>query len=149
MSPSGVLKHVCYNRCVCFANIGYHTSNLLPSHMHTHTHRYLVSIGCIKPLCDLLTVQDTRIVLITLEGLENILKVGQLDLVKNGGMNPFAVLIEEAYGECSVSPLTSSTFILAAIGRVRGLGEGRGREGWKTAKIHDRKFLIVPFSELN
>ena len=75
------------------------------THMHTHTHtrththaRYLVSIGCIKPLCDMLTVQDTRIVLITLEGLENILKVGEADTGKNGGVNPFSVLIEEAYG---------------------------------------------------
>ena len=58
--------------------------------------RYLVSIGCIKPLCDILTVQDPRIVLVTLEGLENILKVGQID-AKNG-VNPYSVMIEEAYG---------------------------------------------------
>ena len=55
-----------------------------------------MSIGCIKPLCDILTVQDPRIVLVTLEGLENILKVGQID-AKNG-VNPYSVLIEEAYG---------------------------------------------------
>jgi len=60
--------------------------------------RYLVSIGCIKPLCDMLTVQDSRIVLVTLEGLENILKVGQQDVRKNGGVNPYSVLIEEAFG---------------------------------------------------
>ena len=56
-----------------------------------------MSIGCIKPLCDILTVQDPRIVLVTLEGLENILKVGQID-AKNG-VNPYSVMIEEAYGE--------------------------------------------------
>ena len=50
----------------------------------------------------MLTVQDTRIVIITLEGLENILKVGQKDAGQNGGVNPFSILIEEAYGECSV-----------------------------------------------
>ena len=59
-----------------------------------------MSIGCIKPLCDILTVQDPRIVLVTLEGLENILKVGQID-AKNG-VNPYSVLIEEAYGLCIV-----------------------------------------------
>ena len=59
-----------------------------------------MSIGCIKPLCDILTVQDPRIVLVTLEGLENILKVGQLD-AKNG-VNPYSVMIEEAYGQWSV-----------------------------------------------
>ncbi len=67
--------------------------------MFALSHRYLVSIGCIKPVCDLLTVQDVRLVLITLEGLENILKVGQADVAKNGGVNPYSVLVEEAYGE--------------------------------------------------
>lgn len=37
--------------------------------------KYLVDVGAIKPLCDLLTVQDVRIVTVALEGLENILKV--------------------------------------------------------------------------
>jgi importin subunit alpha-1 len=35
--------------------------------------------GCIKPLCDLLTCQDARIVTVALEGLENILRVGEAD----------------------------------------------------------------------
>jgi hypothetical protein len=37
--------------------------------------KYLVTVGCIKPLCDLLTCSDPRIVTVALEGLENILKV--------------------------------------------------------------------------
>lgn len=37
--------------------------------------RLMVQYGCIKPLCDLLTVNDARIVTVALEGLENILKV--------------------------------------------------------------------------
>ena len=48
----------------------------------------------------MLTVQDPKIVLVTLEGLENILKVGQQDMGRNDGVNPFSVLIEEAYGVC-------------------------------------------------
>lgn len=39
--------------------------------------RYLVDCGAIKPLCDLLSTPDVRIVTVALEGLENILKVGQ------------------------------------------------------------------------
>ena len=39
--------------------------------------RGLVDAGCIKPLCDTLTVNDTRIIIVALEGLENILKVCQ------------------------------------------------------------------------
>ena len=38
--------------------------------------KYLVSQGGIKPLCDLLSCSDARIVTVALEGLENILKVG-------------------------------------------------------------------------
>ena len=38
--------------------------------------KFLVSVGCIKPLCDLLTCADARIITVALEGLENILKVG-------------------------------------------------------------------------
>lgn len=60
------------------------------------SYRYLVSMGCIKPLCDLLTVQDSRMIIVTLEGLENILRVGNKDVVS--GVNSFSVLIEEAYG---------------------------------------------------
>lgn len=44
----------------------------------------------------MLTVQDSRLVVVTLEGLENILKVGNNNLVQ--GVNPFGMKIEEAYG---------------------------------------------------
>lgn len=37
--------------------------------------KYLVTQSCIKPLCDLLTCADPRIIVVALEGLENILKV--------------------------------------------------------------------------
>lgn len=37
--------------------------------------RYLVQCDAIRPLCDLLVVNDTRIITVALEGLENILKV--------------------------------------------------------------------------
>ena len=38
---------------------------------------YLVSQQCIRPLCNLLTVQDLRIINVALEGIENILKLGE------------------------------------------------------------------------
>ncbi|RRT82873.1 hypothetical protein B296_00007451 [Ensete ventricosum] len=61
---------------------------------------YLVSQGCIKPLCDLLLCPDPRIITVCLEGLENILKVGEAEknLGVTGGTNPYAQLIEEAEG---------------------------------------------------
>ncbi|XP_059805090.1 importin subunit alpha-7-like isoform X1 [Hemitrygon akajei] len=61
--------------------------------------KYLVNLGCIKPLCDLLTVMDSKIVQVALNGLENILRLGEQEAKQNGtGVNPYCGLIEEAYG---------------------------------------------------
>jgi importin subunit alpha-1 len=49
-------------------------------------------------LCDLLTVSDTKIVTIALEGLENILKVGDEEARATNGQNQMAVFISEAEG---------------------------------------------------
>lgn len=68
--------------------------------------KYLVQQGCIRPLCDLLTVNDAKIVTIALEGLENILKVGDDD-VKRGALpnNPMATYIAEAEGLTKIEEL--------------------------------------------
>lgn len=65
--------------------------------------RYLVQCNCIPPLCDLLTVIDTNIVQVAMNGLENILRVGQMEAHKDGAAkganaNPYAVLVEECGG---------------------------------------------------
>ncbi|XP_064864715.1 importin subunit alpha-6-like isoform X1 [Oncorhynchus nerka] len=61
--------------------------------------RYLVSLNTIKPMCDLLTVMDSKIVQVSLNGLENILRLGEQEAKQNGtGINPYCALIEEAYG---------------------------------------------------
>ncbi|KAJ0979963.1 hypothetical protein J5N97_015437 [Dioscorea zingiberensis] len=61
---------------------------------------YLVSQGCIKPLCDLLVCPDPRIVTVCLEGLENILKVGEAEkeLGKTAGANIYAQMIDDCEG---------------------------------------------------
>lgn len=60
--------------------------------------RYLVQLGCIPPLCELLTVMDAKIIQVALNGLDNILKLGEVDANANGTVNAFAVIIEECYG---------------------------------------------------
>ncbi|OWM72417.1 hypothetical protein CDL15_Pgr018302 [Punica granatum] len=62
--------------------------------------QFLVSEGCIKPLCDLLVCPDPKIVTVCLEGLENILKVGEADKERglNNGINSYAVVIDECDG---------------------------------------------------
>ncbi|XP_058212585.1 importin subunit alpha-2 [Rhododendron vialii] len=71
--------------------------------------KYLVSQGCIKPLCDLLVCPDPRIIIVCLEGLENILKVGEVE--KNvgsiGDVNYYAQLIDEADGLEKIENLQS------------------------------------------
>jgi hypothetical protein len=60
--------------------------------------RFLVSQGCIKPLCDLLACSDARIITVALEGLENILRVGEKDAKATNGINQYSEVIEEADG---------------------------------------------------
>ena len=65
--------------------------------------RYLVQQGCVKPLCDLLACPDNKIIQVALDGLENLLKVGEMDkdATENAAeqsINRFAMFIEEAGG---------------------------------------------------
>ncbi|KAL3805766.1 hypothetical protein ACHAW5_005978 [Stephanodiscus triporus] len=60
--------------------------------------KFLVQQGCIRPLCDLLTVNDVKIVTIALEGLENILKVGEDEANATGSHNQMSTYVAEAEG---------------------------------------------------
>lgn len=65
--------------------------------------RYLVAQGAIKPLCDLLACPDNKIIQVALDGLENILKVGDMDkeAAEAGNAEPinrYALFIEEVGG---------------------------------------------------
>merc|ERR1719440_272252 len=60
--------------------------------------KYLVSQGCIKPLCDLLTCNDPRLVTVALEGIENVLKAGEYEAPQNNGTNPYTAFVDEAEG---------------------------------------------------
>lgn len=64
--------------------------------------RFLVQSGCIKPLCDLLGCPDNKIIQVALDGLENILKVGEMDKEASEQtgepINRYALFIEECGG---------------------------------------------------
>ncbi|ODQ68290.1 ARM repeat-containing protein [Nadsonia fulvescens var. elongata DSM 6958] len=61
--------------------------------------RYLVNQGCIKPLCDLLTSMDNKMIQVALDGLENILKIGEADKeLREDQINIYSLYIEEAGG---------------------------------------------------
>ena len=44
---------------------------------------YIVQAGCLKPLCDLLVVKETKIVSVILEAITNILHVSSLCVCKS------------------------------------------------------------------
>ncbi|ODV91944.1 hypothetical protein CANCADRAFT_78949 [Tortispora caseinolytica NRRL Y-17796] len=66
--------------------------------------RYLAAQGAIKPLCDILESMDNKLIHIALDGLENILKVGELDKEERGlENNPYALDIEDCGGLDKIS----------------------------------------------
>lgn len=69
--------------------------------------RYLVSQGCIRPLCELLKTMDNKIIQVALDGLENILKVGEEDknAAGSGAINAYAAFIEECGGMVTIHNL--------------------------------------------
>ncbi|CAN0888649.1 Importin subunit alpha-2 [Linum grandiflorum] len=70
--------------------------------------KYLVSQGCIKPLCDLLVCPDPRIVTVCLEGLENILKIGEAEkTMGTSDVNLFSQMIDDAEGLEKIENLQS------------------------------------------
>ena len=71
--------------------------------------KFLVQQGCIRPLCDLLTVNDPKIVTIALEGLENILKVGEDEAKATNTQNQMAVYVSEAEGLGKIEDLQTHT----------------------------------------
>lgn len=72
--------------------------------------RYLVAQGCIGPLCDLLTVMDIKIVQVALNGLENILRLGDQDAKEGDGINKYAVMVEECYGNYRICNIIVAMF---------------------------------------
>jgi len=58
--------------------------------------QYLVEQNVIETFCDLLSCSDTRLILLSLESLENLLKVGEREAKDDG--NQYILLVEEAKG---------------------------------------------------
>lgn len=60
--------------------------------------RYLVQQAVTAPLCDLFKAPDPKIIMVALEGIENILRVGVKDMPRYGGINKYAEFVEECGG---------------------------------------------------
>jgi importin subunit alpha-6/7 len=76
-------------------------TNPLPRVAGGPPYEIVLTQGCIKPLCDLLSSMDNKIIQVALDGLENILRVGEADRGDPpvpGSINKYALFIEEANG---------------------------------------------------
>ena len=71
--------------------------------------RYLVDQGCIKPLWDLLTTMDNKIIQVALDGLTNILEAGKVDeaVAGPGATDQYAIDVGEAGGKVTIRNLRS------------------------------------------
>jgi importin subunit alpha-1 len=58
--------------------------------------RHIVDSGCVRPMIELFTAPDPKIVMVALDGIENILLVGAK--VSKDGTNPYAPIVEENEG---------------------------------------------------
>merc|ERR1719158_1539117 len=58
----------------------------------------MVVLGCIPPLCEFLKVPDLRLIMVALEGIENILDAGNEIAKDNGTDNPYVDMVEECKG---------------------------------------------------
>lgn len=72
--------------------------------------RFMIQLGCIKPMCDLLAEQDLKTIIVALNGLEIILKLGNIDAkAVHDQQNPYALVMEECAGLDKLEALQSHT----------------------------------------
>ncbi|CAG7851594.1 Importin subunit alpha-2 AltName: Full=Importin-1; AltName: Full=Karyopherin subunit alpha-2 [Serendipita indica DSM 11827] len=70
---------------------------------------YFVDQNTLGPLCAMLSMMDNRIIKVTLEALDNILKNGELLKIAlgQGASNPYAAIVEEVGGMVAIHNLQS------------------------------------------
>lgn len=114
-----------------------------------------MELGCIKPLCDLLTLMDSKIVQVALNGLENILRLGELEAKRGGGINPYCALIEEAYGKTrQTHPMVTISFMvsfflpysmtyISTLLSVSGLDKLEFLQGHENQEIYQKAFDLI------
>lgn len=93
-------------------------------------------------MCELLNVMDSKIVQVALNGLDNILKAGELHNTKP---NPYAVLIEECYGEYNIYNCTTSTSLLINLNYFFGTGLDKIEflQSHEIKEIYQKSFFII------
>ncbi|KAF3836557.1 hypothetical protein F7725_029115 [Dissostichus mawsoni] len=91
--------------------------------------RHIVDLGCIKPLCDLLTLMDSKIVQVALNGLENILRLGELEAKRGGASTPTV--------PSSKRPTSIDPSIFAGLDKLEFL------QGHENQEIYQKAFDLI------
>jgi len=60
--------------------------------------KFLVEQSVIPPLCEMFKCQDPKIIMVALEGIDNILKVGQKEANAMGASNRYVAFVEACHG---------------------------------------------------
>eukprot|EP00922_Rhytidocystis_sp_ex-Travisia-forbesii_P012251 GHVS01018489.1.p1 GENE.GHVS01018489.1~~GHVS01018489.1.p1 ORF type:complete len:551 (+),score=92.44 GHVS01018489.1:159-1811(+) len=67
---------------------------------------FLVAANCLRPLCDLLSVNDLKVVSVALEAIESILRMGKQRQKEQGlGENPYCSIVEQCHGVAAIEQL--------------------------------------------
>lgn len=90
-------------------------------------------------MCELLNVMDSKIVQVALNGLDNILKAGELHNTKP---NPYAVLIEECYGKYNTIAQRQDHINLNYSIRA-GLDKIEFLQSHEIKEIYQKSFFII------
>jgi hypothetical protein len=111
--------------------------SVLPADGHGGVcNRNLVSHGCIVPMCNMLESAEPATVEAILEGMENILRVGDVDARRNwgwnAGVNPFIQVIKQEGGDALLAFTTTEcdlackhAHILYRLGLLPAAGESQ------------------------
>lgn len=103
-------------------------------------------------MCELLTVVDSQIIQVALNGLENILKAGDLN---NSKPNPYAMMIEECYGKFQSHFLLNAnveldllfffffSFLLWFVPDSTGLDKIEFLQSHNIREIYQKAFYII------
>lgn len=106
--------------------------------------RFLVTQGAIPALCELFNCNDAKIVMVAMEGVENILKVGKKDEAKTGS-NAFADFVEECGGLDSLENLQqheNEEIYEKAVKLLKEFFESEEEEDMVAPEVHGNQFAF-------
>ncbi|KAF0717848.1 Aste57867_2048 [Aphanomyces stellatus] len=106
--------------------------------------QYLVHMGCLPPLLNLLELPDPKLITVALEGLENILKTGEMEAEASGtNVNKYANMVEDYDGVARIENLQyheHTDIYNKALGLVERFFQGEDADDTTAVAVQDGQF---------